>query len=151
MAVEENFFKLLKYSNELKKNKKYLEEEDPKTFDTLLNFLVKIAENIHYSEKEEYINLAKDFLDNEITAEDFSYSFLAIYEGISKKINQMKIEESTELVNFLKRTDCDELNELLARIYGACDSFSIDPEITLSDENELKECAEKLLLKLQNE
>jgi len=151
MSVEENFFKLLKYSNELKRSKKYLQKEDPKTFDTLLDFLVQIAENIHYSEREKYINLAKDFLDNEITAEDFSYSFLAIYEGISKKINQMKVEESTELVNFLKRTDCDELNELLASIYGACDSFSIDPEIALSDESELKKCAGTLLLKLQEE
>lgn len=151
MSVQENFFKLLKYSNELKRNKKYLQKEDPKAFETLLNFLVKIAENIHYSEKEEYINLAKDFLDNEITAEDFSYSFLGIYQGINKKINQMKLDESTELVNFLKSTDCDELNELLARIYGACDAFSTDPEIALSDEKELAECAKSLLLKLEEE
>ena len=139
--------------NELERNKKYLEKEDPKSFDTLLKFLVKIENNIHYSEKEEYINLAKYFLDNEITpeaAENFSYSFLAIYEGINKKINQMKVEESTELINFLKPSR-PELGYLLARIYGACDSFSIDPEIALSDEKDLKECAETLLLKLQDE
>jgi len=151
MSIEEDFFKLLKYSNELKRNKKYLQEEDPKAFDTLLNFLVKIAENIHYSEQQEYINLAKDFLADQITAEDFSYSFLAIYEGITNKINQMKLEESAELENFLKRTDCDGLNELLGSIYGSCDSFSPDPEIAMSDEKELKDCAEILLLKLQDE
>lgn len=49
--------------------------------DTLLKFLVKIKNNIHYSEKIEYMNLAKYFLDNEITpeaAENFSYPFIAL-------------------------------------------------------------------------
>ena len=83
MNEQQNFFKLLKYSNELKRNNKYLNNEDPEAFDTLLNFLVRIEDNLHYSEKQEYIELAKDFLDDQITADDFSYSFMAIYGGIS--------------------------------------------------------------------
>ena len=83
--TQQKFFKLLKYSNELKKNKKYLQKEDPEAFEYLLKFLVTIEENFHYSEKHEYINLAKDFLDDQITADDFSYSFMAIYEGIGRK------------------------------------------------------------------
>lgn len=102
MNDQQNFFKLLKYSNELKINNKYLNKEDPEAFDNLLKFLVRIEDNIHYSEKHEYIELAKDFLADQITADDFSYSFLAIYEGIGKKLGQMKRKESLELVNFLK-------------------------------------------------
>jgi hypothetical protein len=52
--------------------------------------------------KQEYIELAKDFLADQITADDFSYSFMAIYEGISKKLGQMQENESLELANFLK-------------------------------------------------
>ena len=160
MNEQQNFFKLLKYSNKLKRNNKYLDKEDPEAFDTLmtalrfgLKFLVIIAENFHYSEKHEYINLAKDFLDNKITAENFSYSFMAIYEGIGEKLDQMKIEESLELANFLNKTDRCGLNRLLARIYGSCDSFSPDPEvdIAMSDEKELKDYAQILLFKLQEE
>ena len=151
MNEQQKFFKLLKYSNELKINNKYLDKEDPEAFDTLLKFLVIIAENFHYSEKHEYINLAKDFLDNKITADDFSYSFLAIYEGIGEKLNQMKIEESVELANFINKTDRYGLNRLLARIYGSCDSFSPDPDITMADEQELKDYAQILLFKLQEE
>lgn len=40
MNEEQKFFKLLKYSNELKKNKKSLDEEDPEAFDMLLHFSV---------------------------------------------------------------------------------------------------------------
>jgi hypothetical protein len=150
MNEQEKFFKLLKYSNELKKNKKSLLKENPEVFDVLLDFLVRIEINLHYLEKQEYVELAKDFLADEITADDFSYSFIAIYEGINRKLGQMKRNESLDLANFLKSSQ-PELGDLLARIYGSCDSFSLDPEVAMSDEKELKDCAQILLLKLQEE
>ena len=152
MNEQQKFFKLLKYSNELKKNKKSLLKKDFEAFKVLLNFSVRIEKNLHYSEKQEYIELAKDFLTDQITADDFSYSFMAIYEGISRKLVQMKRNESLELANFLKPSR-PELGDLLAHIYGSCDSFSPDTEVdtTMSDEKELKDCAQILLLKLQEE
>ena len=147
---QQHFLKLLKHSNELKKKNKSLKNEDPETFDVFLDFLVRIERNFHYLEKQEYINLAKDFLDDQITADDFSYSFMAIYGGIGQKLGQMKRAESVELANFLEPSR-PELGDLLARIYGSCDSFSPDPEIAMSDEKELKDCAQILLLKLQEE
>ena len=127
-----------------------MKNEDPEVFDVFLDFLVRIERNLHYLEKQEYINLAKDFLDDQITADDFSYSFMAIYGGIRQKLGQMQRAESVELANFLEPSRPD-LGDLLARIYGSCDSFSPDPEIAMSDEKELKNCAQILLLKLQEE
>ena len=150
MNEQQKFFKLLKYSNELKKNKRSLRKKDSEAFYLLLNFSVTIENNLHYSEKQEYIELANNFLADQITADDFSYSFMGIYEGISRKLSQMKRTESLELANFLKPSR-PELGDLLARIYGSCDSFSPDPEIAMSDEKELKDCAQILLLKLQEE
>ena len=150
MNPQQHFLKLLKYSNELKKKNKSLKNEDPEVFDVFLDFLVRIERNLHYLEKQEYINLAKDFLEDQITADDFSYSFMAIYGGIGQKLGQMKRAESVELANFLEPSR-PELGDLLARIYGSCDSFSPDPEIAMSDEKELKDCAQILLLKLQEE
>ena len=149
---EQAFFKLLKYSNELKKNKKFLHKEDPEAFTMFLKFSATIENNLQYSEKQEYIELAKDFLTDKITADDFSYSFMAIYQGISRKLGQMERDELLELANFLK-PNRSELSELLAKIYGSCDSFSLDPkiEIAMSDETELKDYALILLLKLQEE
>jgi hypothetical protein len=150
MNEQQKFFKLLKYSNELKKNKKSLRKKYFEAFNVLLNFSVTIENNLHYSEKQEYIELAKDFLTDQITADDFSYSFMAIYEGISRKLRQMKRNESLELANFLKSSQ-PELGDLLARICGSCDSFSPDPEVAMSDEKELKDCAQILLVELQKE
>lgn len=75
---------------------------------------------------------------------------MAIYEGISKKLDQMQIKESLELANFLKSNRL-ELGRLLVLIYGSCDSYSSDPEIdiAMSDEKELKDYAQILLCKFQ--
>lgn len=97
MNDQQKFFKLLKYSNKLKINNKYLDKQDPEAFNTLLKFLVIIAENFHYLEKHEYINLAKNFLADQITADDFSYAFMSIYEGIGEKLNQININHSTNV------------------------------------------------------
>ena len=79
-----------------------MNNEDPKAFDILLNFRVRIEDNSHYSEKQEYIQLLNEFLADQISADDFLYSFLAIYEGINNKLRQMEINESLELGDFLK-------------------------------------------------
>ncbi len=150
MNEQQKFFKLLKYSNELKKNKKSLRKKDPEAFDMLLHFSVRIENNLQYSKKQTYIELAKDFLADQITADDFSYSFMAIYQGISRKLDEMKKDESLKLANFLEPSR-SELGHLLARIYGSCDSYSLDPEIAMADEKELKDCAQILLFKLQEE
>lgn len=147
--MEKQFFELLSYDNILKKQDKSLKAENPEAFEILLKFLVTIQHNFHYLEREEYINLVKDFLDDQITADDFCLSFLGIYEGINAKLNQLKKEESVELANFLTKTNRSELNRLLAKMYGSCDDFGLNPNS--DNENGLKNDAKVLLLQLQQE
>ena len=150
---EKKFFSLLSQLNELKKNKKAetpiliagrIPSFDPEASDMLFDSMNTIRNNFHFSERQEYIDLAKDFLADQITADDFSYSFIGIYDGIEQKVAQMEKDESLELTNFLK-TSQFELNDLLSQIYGTCDFFGH----IISDEKELKDCAQILLLKLQ--
>tara|TARA_B110000444_G_C18779955_1_gene566919 strand:- start:708 stop:1082 length:375 start_codon:yes stop_codon:yes gene_type:complete len=114
---------------------------DPEAFDMLLRFSTMIRNNFHFSER---IDLAKDFLADQITADDFSLALMSTYEGIDGEITQMQEDESLELTNFLK-TSQSELGDLLSKIYGTCDSFGH----VIFDEKELKDCAQILLLKLQ--
>ena len=147
---QQQFFKLLKYSNELKQNNDHLETKDFESFKILLTFLARIEHNLHYSEKDEYLDLIKDFLTDKITADDFTYSFMAIYEGVTRICRKMQREESPELASFLKPCR-SELGKLISKIYGSCDSFSPDPTINMSDEKELKNYARILALELQYE
>lgn len=145
--MESNFLKLLEISNELEKNNKPLNREDPAAFKTFLHFLVIIEGNFHYLEKEKYICLAKDFLNDLITPDDFSISFINIYEGVTKKVIQMQKNQPLELDNFLK-PNRSRLNKLLAGIYGACDSFDLDPSVS---KQELETHAQELLLELNED
>ncbi len=146
--MKEEFFRLLNESNILEKDEKSLEQENPKSYQKFLEFLVTIEENLHYFERHEYISLIKSFLADQITADDFSYSFMAIYEGINNKVGRMVKNESLDLANFLSKTRKRELGRLLARVYGSCDSFSPDPEVSMCSDDELKNDAQLLLLKL---
>jgi hypothetical protein len=86
-----------------------------------------------------------------MTADDFSSYFMSIYEGVAQKVYPMAREESLELANFLTKSDRSKIGPLLCDIYGSCDSFSPDPDFSMSDEKELKDCAQLLLLKFQEE
>ena len=146
---EKKFFSLLRQLNELENTETLtliagrIPSLDPEESDMLLDSLETIRNNFHFSERQEYIDLAKDFLADQITADDFLRAFMGIYEGITREVAQMEKDESLELTNFLK-TSQSELGDLLSQIYGTCDCFGI-----ISDEKELKDCAQILLLKLQ--
>ena len=148
---EKKFFSLLRPLNELEKNTETptliagrIPSLDPEESDMLLDSMETSRNNFHFSERQEYIDLAKDFLADQITADDFSFDFMGIYEGIDREVAQMEEDESLELTNFLK-TNQSGLDDLLLQIYGTCDYFGH----VISDEKELKNCAQILLLKLQ--
>jgi len=69
MTEQEIFFKLLQYSNELLDNNKDLRKENYEAYLALLKFLARITDNLHYAEKDLYIELLNDFLDDKITAD----------------------------------------------------------------------------------
>ena len=154
---EKKFFSLLRQLNELEKNTETptliagrIPSLDPEESDMLLDSMETSRNNFHFSERQEYIDLAKDFLADQITADDFSSDFMGIYQGIEREVAQMEKDESLELTNFLKTSQLTskltiELNDLLSQIYGTCDFFGH----IIFDEKELKDCAQTLLLKLQ--
>ena len=164
---EKKFFRLLRQSNEMEKNPEtpiliavgipcsepeesdiFLADQMTADRYILLDSIRTIEDNFHFSEREEYINLAKDFLADQMTADDFSGAFIGTYKGIDEEVAQMIKDESLELVNFLKPQPLVldiELGDLLLKTYGTCDYFGH----VIFDEKELKDCAQTLLLKLQ--
>ena len=146
MNENKKFFELLKYSNELKTKSESLELINIKNFETLVMFLVRVEENLHYLNRKEYIELLENFLTRKINLTDFCDNFLNIYHKIIQKRRQLEKNESLELNNLLSPSR-RELGELLLEIFYICQDFTFDSEI--SQEEELKNCAKLLLLKLR--
>ena len=93
---EKKFFSLLRQLNELENTETLtliagrIPSLDPEESDMLLDSLETIRNNFHFSERQEYIDLAKDFLADQITADDFSSDFISIYKVIDQEIAQME-------------------------------------------------------------
>jgi hypothetical protein len=90
LKEHQEFFELLKCSNELIKNKKSLFKEHPKKSKKLSEFLIRIEENLHLRQKNKYIELMEIFLTNQINAEDFSFYFIGEYNNINQDLRKMK-------------------------------------------------------------
>ena len=119
-------------------------------YKVFLNFLGIIEINLHFFEKQKYIEFANDFLTHEISTIDFSYYYIYLYEKINLKLTQMREDESLELANFLTPNRV-HLGQLLLKIYGCCEDFSLDSDQIFSDEEELKNLVKLLLFELQKE
>lgn len=165
MTEKETFFQLLKYSNELEKNKKFLIKEDRPAFRKLLKFLVRIEDNLHWEIKHEYIELMEDFLNEIISADDFPIIFMRIYEKGNKKLRQLKQDfkeknnlnpsfQSSEMSKLLVKGNASRyrIGDLLARVYGDCDSFNPDSssrtDIQL-DELQLRDSIKNVLFEMK--
>ena len=155
MSMEnQEFFKLLKYSNELRKNKKYLLHESPEKSKKLLQFLIKIEENLHLRQKSEYIELLEIFLTNQINAEDFSLYFMAKYSNLNKDLREMKLnfeQNFDELSNLLLENKNKEykIGRSLMVMYDQCDSFDPNSNPSVTDEANLRNSAKMLLSELK--
>lgn len=150
-----DYFKFVKYANELKRNKESLFKKNKEVFNLLLNFRVIIEENLHQKNKNDYIELIIDFLENNITATDFSGFFINIYESVNQNLCQMEKDENfSELSNYLIKNNNFKVGESLSYMYGECDYFNSNIDLDLNMSNDiltenLKNQAKILLQKLQ--
>ena len=150
----QEFFKLLKCSNELIKNKKSLFKEYPEKSKKLSQFLIRIEENLHLRQKNKYIELMEIFLTNQINAEDFSFYFIAKYDNINQTLRKMKQDfekKFDELSNLLieNKNKKDQIGKFLMSMYDYCDDFNPNSNSSITDEVNLRNYAKILLSELK--
>ena len=151
---KQEFFKLLKDSNDLRKNNKYLFKENPEKSRKLSRFLIIIEENLHLRQKNQYIELMESFLNNKIDAEDFSFCFIAKYDYINQTLREMKQDfekRFDELSNLLIENPNrnDQIGMSLMSMYDHCDDFDPNSNSSITDEANLRNYVKMLLSELK--
>jgi len=151
---KQEFFKLLKYSNELRKNNKSLFKENPEKSRKLSRFLIIIEENLHLRQKDKYIELMEIFLNNKIDAEDFSFYFIAKYDNINQTLREMEQDfekKFDELSNLLieNKNKKYQIGMSLMSMYDHCDDFDPNSNSSITDEENLRNYAKILLSELK--
>ena len=145
-------FKLLKYSDELRKENLYLAKENSHESRKLLAFLAIIEENLHLKEKKEYIELMEMFLNNQIDAENFSFCFIAKYDEINETLRAMEKNFETnfnELSSLLIENEKSQIGMSLMFMYDHCDDFDPSSNSSISDEENLRNAVTILLSELK--
>ena len=145
----QEFFKVLKYSNEPRKNNKSLFKENPEKSRKLSRFLIIIEENLHLRQKDKYIELMKIFLNNKIDAEDFSFCFIAKYDNVNQTLRKMKKDfekKFDELSNLLIENKKYQIGMSLMSMY---DHFDSNSNLSIIDETNLRNYAKMLLSELK--
>lgn len=147
------FFELLNYSNELKSVNDSLKTKNPVKFEKLFEFLVILENNLHLKNKDLYLKLLNDFLNQLIDTDDFSMEFMGLYENINSQLIQLELEpekNETLFLNLFATQPNQKIARLLALIYGDCDNFGLIPESKITDEIELRQHVQEVLTEFEN-
>lgn len=81
----EEYIQLLNYQQELKKQNKSLITQDPINYSKLRKYSARISEYLHWSQKDEYLQLIEDFLNSKIDVKEFDNKFSKMVTVIEKK------------------------------------------------------------------
>lgn len=119
------YIQLLKYDRSLKKNGTTLREQDREKYLKLLNYSVKLSDHVHWQQKNDYLNIMKNFLNLKIDGKQFVNQFSKLHESNEEAVQILEID--------LKQLNTFELNpksfgftEWTSEIDLWCDEFYPD-------------------------
>lgn len=111
-----------------------------------------ILENFKYWEsKKIYVHLMKQFINNKITGIEFDNKFFEIWKFDRDRTSNLK--DLSYIIKNFELTKLDEFSDLISKLFNDCEVFEPDPLLREDyeiDENELRECVKKTLLKIEH-
>lgn len=157
LSKSQKLFQLLKYSEELRKENKFINDDGEK-YRELLNYTVLIESNLHWKQRDEYIKLMEMFINNEMDADHFSRYFIKKYYIINESFRELKKDFENrfdELSNLLLEIeDPDKLSKIgqsLMFMHEKCSDFDPNLATSIIDEANLKDAVKKLIAELKQD
>jgi hypothetical protein len=118
----DEYIKLLNYQQALKKQNKSLRTEDPIKYSKLRKYSARISEYLHWSQKNEYLQLIKDFLNFKIDVKKFDNKFSKMVRVIEKK-SRLLSKNYEELKRIEPNSMSLEFGTWISEIYLCCNEF----------------------------
>ena len=89
------------------------------------NYSLQINEHLHWSNKEQYLQLIEEFLSFKINGKTFESKFCNMVEAIEKKC--LLLTKNYEILNNTKPSSISfEFAKWISEIYLCCDEFYPD-------------------------
>ena len=119
------YIELLEYDRALKKEGTSLEEQDRNKYLKLLNYAVKLSDHIHWQQKNEYLNLMKNFVDSKIDGKQFVSQFDKLHRSNEATVKKLETNLK-ELTSFEINPKSFGFSEWTSEIDLGCDEFYPD-------------------------
>jgi hypothetical protein len=116
---------LLKYNDLLEKQNKFLIDEDKLKYLEMRKYSLQINEHLHWSQKDDYLELIEDFLSFKINGKQFDKKFCSMLQAIEKK--SRLLHKNYEILKDIKPSDISvDFGQPISEIYLCCDEFYPD-------------------------
>ena len=119
------YIELLKYDRALKKHKSSLEEQDRNKYLKLLKYSLKLSDHVHWQQKNEYLNLMKNFVDSKIDGKQFVSQFDKLHRSNEAAVKKLETDLK-ELNSFEVNPKSFGFTEWTSEIDLGCDEFYPD-------------------------
>ena len=145
----------LKYQQELKKQNKSLKTLAPIQYSKLEKYSYIINEYLHWSQKNEYLELIKNFLNSKIDAKEFDKKFSKMVTVIEEKCSLL-FQNYEELKGIEPSPRSVGFATWISEIYLCCEEFYEDYELhegedpALKTEEQLRDAVRSLFPEIQN-
>lgn len=122
------YVELLKYADLLRKQNKFLEDENESKYLELTKYSLQINEHLHWCQKNSYVQLIEDFLNFKIDGKTFDKQFCTMVHEIEKNY-RLLIQNYDELKNIKPNPIAFDFSKWISEIYLCCDEFypNFDP------------------------
>jgi len=121
------YLELLRYDQSLRKDRKTLREQDKSKYLKLLNYSVKLSDHIHWQQRNEYLNLMKNFVDLKIDGKQFVSQFDKIHRANQEAVKVL-ITDLKQLETFQPNPKSFGFTEWTSEMDLGCDEFYPDFE-----------------------
>ena len=128
---------LLNYQQELEKQNKFLINQDSIKYSKLVRYSATISEYLHWSQKEEYLQLIKDFLNFKIDGKEFDNRFSKMVKVIEEK-SRLLFKNYEELKHIEPSPRSIGFSTWISEIYLCCDEFYVDYDLNEGEDRFLK-------------
>ena len=133
----EEHIQFLNYQQKLKKQNKSLRTQDPIKYSKLQKYSAIISEYLHWSQKNEYLQLIKDFLNSKIDGKEFDKKFSKMVTVIEKK-SSLLFQNYEELKRIEPSPRDLGFGKWISEIYLCCNEFYEDYDLNEGEDPALK-------------
>lgn len=147
--IKKRYFELLKYSQDLKQQGKFIGDESRNGYLELLTYSAMMSSHLYWETCDQYLQLLNEFIEEKIDIPEFCQAFCERYELNDEVADILE----SNLILLSPHEKSGDFSGFIEEIFSCCEVYNADPEpFRISydiDDTEFRDLVEKVYLQLQ--